>query len=244
MKTALVYDWLCSWGGAERTLLELNKIFPKAPIYTSIYKPKKASFAQEFPKIKTTFLQKLSFLNHRLLAPLMPMAFENFDFSDFDLIISVTSFAAKGIIVRPPTKHICYLLTPTRFLWYPKQYSGANFPKLIKNYLKSWDLIASQRPDQIVAISKTVQDRCQKIYQRKSSIIYPPIDTKLFSPGKTKSCISAERGFFLIVSRLERQKKIDLAIEVFNDLGWPLKIIGTGSWERKLKNLARKNIEF
>ncbi|MDD3679535.1 MAG: glycosyltransferase family 4 protein, partial [Candidatus Shapirobacteria bacterium] len=162
MRVALVYDWLDSWGGAERVLLELNKLFPKAPLYTSLYRPSKAKFAKEFfKKIKTSFLQKMSQVDRRILGPLMPLAFENFDFSDFDLVISVASFAAKGIITKPTTKHVCYLLTPTRFLWYPNQYRGNGFPKTINNYLKSWDLVAAKRPDQIITISKTVQNRCQ-----------------------------------------------------------------------------------
>jgi len=240
MKIALVYDWLDSWGGAERVLLEFNRLFPQAPIYTSIYRPERADFAKKFPQIKTSFLQRFSCLGHRLLVPLMPFSFENFDFADFDLVISVTSFAAKGIITKPPTKHVCYLLTPTRFLWYSEQYSGLRFPKIIQNYLKSWDKIAAQRPDKIIAISKTVQKRCSDIYQRDSQIIYPPVDSKfVFSHHPKKRA-----DFFLIVSRLEKQKKVDLAVRVFNDLGWPLIIIGTGSQEKRLKRLARKNILF
>lgn len=243
MKVALVYDWLDSWGGAERVLLQFNRLFPQAPIYTSIYRPERADFAKKFPQIKTSFLQRFSCLGHRLLAPLMPFSFENFDFADFDLVISVASFAAKGIITKPPTKHICYLLTPTRFLWYPEQYSGLGFPKIIQNYLKSWDKIAAQRPDKIIAISKTVQKRCSDIYQRDSRIIYPPVDNK-FVPMQGQALHRHKREFFLVVSRLEKQKKVDLVIRVFNDLGWPLIIIGAGSQEKKLKRLAKKNIQF
>jgi glycosyltransferase involved in cell wall biosynthesis len=243
MKVALVYDWLDSWGGAERLLLELRQIFPQAPIYTSLYRPEKAVFAKKFPKVKVSFLQKFSCLGHRLLAPLMPLAFESFDFADFDLVISVTSFAAKGIITKPTTKHICYLLTPTRFLWFPHQYPGKKIPQPINNYLKSWDKIATQRPDKIISISQTVRKRCQKIYQRDSRVIYPPLNNK-FMPMPDQALPGHKREFFLIVSRLERQKKIDLAIKAFNDLGWPLIIIGIGSQEKRLKKLAKKNIQF
>lgn len=240
MKIALVYDWLDSWGGAERVLLEFNRLFPQAPIYTSLYRPKGALFAQKLPEIRTSFLQKFSFLGHRLLAPLIPLAFESFDFSNFDLVISISSFAAKGIITKPPTKHIGYLLTPTRFLWYPDQYRGRVFPKVINDYLKNWDKVAAQRPDKIIAISQTVQDRCRQIYKRESQLIYPPVDNKFLVPSQAR----AKKKFFLIVSRLEPQKKVDLAIETFNDLGWPLIIIGTGSWEKRLKRMAKKNIRF
>jgi len=240
MKIALVYDWLDSWGGAERVLLELNRLFPQAPIYTSLYQKDKAHFARKFPQVKTSPLQKISFANRRWLTILMPLAFETFNFDNFDLVISISGFAAKGIITKPQTKHICYLLTPTRFLWYPRQYQNLKIPKTVSNYLKSWDLVAAQRPDEIVSISKTVQDRCWKIYRRKSQLIYPPVDNKFLAPKQTM----VKKKFFLIVSRLEQQKKIDLAIKAFNDLGWPLVIIGTGSWEEKLKRIAKKNIRF
>lgn len=243
-KIALVYDWLDSWGGAERVLLELNKLFPQAPIYTSLYNKEKASWAKNFPQIKTTSLQKLSCLGHQALAPLMPLAFENFDFGQYDLVISVSSFAAKGIITKPPTKHIGYLLTPTRFLWYPDQYGRINFPHPIGNYLRSWDLIASYRPDEIVAISQTVKNRCREIYHRDSRVIYPPVDKKFFVQGEKLNQKKDQGDFFLVVSRLERQKRVDLVVKVFNDLGWPLKIVGTGSQAKKLKRMARRNIVF
>src|SRR3972149_10721263 len=119
MKTALVYDRVNKWGGAERDLLALHELFPQAPLYTAVYEPKKASWAKIFPKVIPSFLQNISFAknNHEFLGSFTPIAFESFDFGGFDLVISVTSEAAKGIIVRPPTKHICYCLTPTRYLW-------------------------------------------------------------------------------------------------------------------------------
>src|SRR3990172_146140 len=117
MKVALVYDRLNKWGGAERILLALHRLFPDAPLYTSVYNPIKAPWAKVF-KIKTSFLQGLPFtMNHELFVALMPLVFECFDFDEFDLVISVTSEAAKGIITKPQTKHICYCLTPTRYLW-------------------------------------------------------------------------------------------------------------------------------
>src|SRR3989344_5942722 len=118
MKVALVYDRVNKWGGAERVLLALHKIFPDAPLYTSVYNKKTAPWAKVF-KIKTSFLQNFPFAsqNHEFYAPLMPLAFESFSFDEYDLIISVTSEAAKGIITKPGTLHICYCLTPTRYLW-------------------------------------------------------------------------------------------------------------------------------
>ena len=243
MKIAFVYDWLDSWGGAERVLLTFHKMFPRAPIFTSIYQPKKAIWAKNF-EIKTSFLQKFPFAKtkRKFYTALMPLAFETFNFSQYQLVISVSSFAAKGIITLPKTKHIDYLLTPTRFLWQKRnQYLNAwqeEISQPILNYLKNWDQMAAQRPDQIISISKTVQKRCQKYYHRSSQIIYPPVK-KYFQPGENKS-----KKYFLLVSRLEPYKKVDIAIRTFNQLNWPLKIIGQGTQEKKLKKMAHANIKF
>jgi len=243
MKIALVYDWLDSWGGAERVLLTFHKMFPKAPIFTSIYHPRKAIWARSF-EVKTSFLQKFPFAKtkRKFYTALMPLAFETFSFNQYQLVISVSSFAAKGIITPPETKHINYLLTPTRFLWQENDQSLNNWQKKISSpvldYLQNWDQMAAQRPDQIITISKAVQKRCQKYYHRSSRIIYPPVK-KYFRPGKNKS-----EKYFLLVARLEPYKKVDIAIRAFNQLNWPLKIIGRGSQEKKLKKMARPNIEF
>ena len=121
MKVAFVYDRVNKWGGAERDLLALHELFPEAPLYTSVYNSKAAPWAGVFPKVIPSFLQKIPFASdkHEHLPYLMPMAFESFNFDEYDLVISVTSEAAKGIIIKPRQLHICYLLTPTRFpsLW-------------------------------------------------------------------------------------------------------------------------------
>ena len=133
LRVALVYDWLDSWGGAERVLLLFHRIFPTAPLYTSIYNSKKASWAKIF-QIKTSFLQKmpLSQKKRRYYTLLFPTAFESFSFDQYDLVISISSFAAKGIITKPHTDHICYLLTPTRFLWIgQKDHFNNNFQKFV-----------------------------------------------------------------------------------------------------------------
>jgi glycosyltransferase involved in cell wall biosynthesis len=181
MKVALVYDRLNKWGGAERVLLALHKLFPLAPLYTSVYDKEKAFWANVFD-VRTSFLQHFPFaMHHELYAPLMPLAFESFNFSEFDLVISITSEAAKGIITKPGTKHICFCLTPTRYLWsgydeYFKNPILRFLSKPVVSYLRFWDKIASQRPDKYIAISKEVQGRISKYYGRRSKVIYPPIE--------------------------------------------------------------------
>ncbi len=255
MKVALVYDRINKWGGAERILLALHKLFPNAPIFTSVYSPQKAGWAKEFD-IKSSFLQRFSHAvtHHELYPFLMPIAFERFNFSQYDLVISLTSEAAKGIITGPNTIHICYCLTPTRYLWsgYQEYFKNPALRILAAptvSYLKKWDRVAAKRPDTFVAISQEVQDRIKKYYDRESLVIYPPVDLeKGFSfrhSGKRNA--SRMTDYFLIVSRLSRftkYKRVDLAIKACNELKLPLKIIGEGSWKKELEKMAGPTVEF
>ncbi len=225
-------------------LSALHEVWPQAPLFTAVYNPVTAPWAKDY-KVVPSFLNKFPFaMNYHEFYPwLTPMAFESFNFSDFDIVISVTSAEAKGIITKPKTLHLCYCLTPTRYLW-------SGYEEYFKNkalrfcsqpgvaYLRWWDIIASQRPDSYLAISKNVQKRIKKYYDRDSEVIYPPVDLNKFQISNRKD------NFFLIVSRLVPYKRVDIAIEAFNRLKIPLKIIGIGSEEGKLKKLAKSNIEF
>lgn len=257
MKVALVYDRVNKWGGAERVLLALHELFPQAPLYTSVYNAKTARWARVFPKIHTSFLQKIPFAktHHEWLPMLMPMAFESFDFSKYDLVISVTSEFAKNINTSVNTKHVCYCLTPTRYLWSGHHEYFEN--KLLKfvsrpivNYLKKIDKIAAQKPDKIIAISTEVQRRIEKYYDRESEVIFPSSHFNSHRKNKFSRGFAARNSFllngnyFLIVSRLVSYKKVDLAIRVFNKLKLPLVIVGTGLWENRLRKMAKGNIKF
>lgn len=255
MKVALVYDRVNKWGGAERVLLALHEIWPDAPLYTAVYDPAGAPWAKDF-KVVPSFLNRLPFAkkNHEKLALLMPLAFESFSFEGYDLVISVTSEAAKGIITKPETRHFCYCLTPTRYLWSGyEQYFDSAFRRLIGapavKYLRQWDLVAARRPDAMIAISDCVRRRIRKYYGRAAKVIYPPVDLERFKQGaksgpESSPPIKVQDNYFLIVSRLVPYKRVDLAVRAFNKLGIPLKIIGTGGEAEKLKKTAGPNIEF
>lgn len=259
MKVAIVYDRVNKWGGAERVLLALHELFPDAPLYTSVYNEKKAGWAKVFD-IKTSFLQKLAFArsNHEMFPVLMPMAFEQLSFDKYDLVVSVTSEAAKGIITKPKTKHISYILTPTRYLWSGyENYFGNKLFKLLSNpavnSLRVWDKIAAQRPDLLVGISEEVRQRIKKYYGRDSELVYPPLtlSSRMVANNKRmnsnifdKHSSDSGKGYFLIVSRFVPYKRIDIAIDACNRLRLPLKIVGSGREEKRLRAMAGPTIEF
>lgn len=257
MKVAIVYDRINKWGGAERLLLSLQKIFPDADIFTSVLNLEKAPWAKKFKKLNSSFIQTLPLsYYHQLYASLMPIAFESFSFDKYDLVISVTSESAKGIITKPGTKHICICLTPTRYLWsgyedYFKNPIINFFSKPVVSYLRTWDKIASSRPDLYFAISKEVQGRIKRYYDRDSKVIYPPVslvqNLKLKAQNNQRENLArkgAGSAYFLIVSRLVPYKRVDLAIKACNKLKLPLKIIGEGSQTFFLKLIAGPTVEF
>lgn len=248
MKVALVYDRVNKWGGAERVLLVLHEMFPEAALYTSVYNPKTAPWARVFD-IKTSFLQNLPLATstHELYATLMPLAFESFNFDEYDLVISLTSEAAKGIVTKPKTLHVCYCLTPTRYLWSGyEDYFRDPILRLVSkpavSYLQTWDKIAAARPDYYIAISKEVQGRIKKYYGRESEVVYPPV--MIGAEVGNASPRHAKNNYFLVVSRLVPYKRVDIVVDAFNKLGWPLKVVGVGSELAKLKGRAHKNVEF
>lgn len=250
MKVAIAHDFLNVFGGAERVTLALSKIFPKAPIYTLFYNEKKVGEYFSGKKIITSSLQqKVKFLGfrHKYLLPLMPRAVEEFDFRDVDVVISSQSAWMKGIITKPETVHISYCHTPTRFLWtetesYLSQQGIGTFKKwlVLKMIFKIrlWDKLASDRVDYWIANSEFTRARIEKYYRKKATVIYPPVDISKFFKGDNK------KDYFLIVSRLSSYKNISLAVDVFNELSLPLRIIGEGQDKIGLEKKAKSNIKF
>lgn len=246
MKVALVYDRVNKFGGAERVLLALKKLYPDAPLYTLVYSKPTARWAKVF-KIVPTFFNKIKFLRrrHEILAPLSALAFETFNLTGFDVVISVTSDQAKAVITRPETLHLCYCLTPTRYLYTAAAEYRRHFRLkwLFDKYLPSArlaDQIYASRPDAYLSISREVAGRVKEYYGRSSEVIYPPINYDFFKEAPRHK----KRDYYLVVSRLVPYKKVDLVIEAFNRLNLPLTVVGIGSEEEKLKSLARSNIDF
>lgn len=259
MKIALVHDYLNQYGGAEKVLEAFLEIFPDAPIYTLLYD--KRIVDKFFPgkKIKVSFLQRLPLIrkHHRLFPPLMPLAVEGLDLSDYDIVLSDSAAFGKGVITKPNTLHVCYCHTPIRYAWddshkYIREFSMFRLAKvfvpIFMNYLRLWDREAAYRVDKFICNSNFVAQRIRKYYKQDSEIIYPPVDVKNFGIKENKGggASPAESGvnYFLMVGRLLPYKRFDMAIEAFNKLELPLKIIGSGPQMKKLKKLANWNIEF
>ncbi|MBK7896057.1 MAG: glycosyltransferase [Candidatus Promineifilaceae bacterium] len=248
MKVALVHDWMNQIGGAEDVLEALVDMFPNAPIYTSLYAPDRMPEHWRDWDIRPSFINKLPFSHRRqqIYFPLYPFAFEQHDLHGYDLVISNKSGFCHGVITGPDTVHICYCLTPTRYVWRYQQYAEqeqlgwftrAILPPFLTQ-LRQWDRLAADRVDHFVAISQEVRRRIAKVYRRESDIIYPPVDTARFTP-----CREVE-DYYLLVGRLVPYRRIDLLIEAFNRMKRPLRIAGSGRDRARLEALAGPTIEF
>jgi glycosyltransferase involved in cell wall biosynthesis len=248
MRTAIVHDYLNQFGGAEQVVLSLHETFPEAPLFTSIFDEKRLPEVFRRMDIRTSFMQNLPqiFSLFKLYLFLYPLAFERLDLSGYDVVLSSSSAFAKGVNIKPEQLHICYCYTPMRFVWRYEDYMRKEaFPGWLKEFLpyfleplKKWDLETSRKVDHFVAISHTVAERIQKIYRRESAIINPPVECEFFVPS------GIDRDYYLVVSRLNAYKRIDIVVEAFNELDLSLKIIGDGPERRRLQKKARGNVEF
>jgi len=250
-KAALAHDFLIYRGGAERVFRQIADLFPAAPIFTLLARDAVLTDFKE-RTVVPSFLNRVSrVIPHRFLLPFYPIAAESIDLRDYDLIVSSTSSFMKGVVVKPRTVHICYCHTPTRYLWDASQQyledSVASealasqkrfFGRAVLNYLRMWDQTAAKRVDYFIANSEFTAARIKKYYQKKARVIYPPVELEKFSPDRRPG------KYFLVVSRLSQYKRVDLVVEAFNRLGWPLMIAGTGREKNRLVKMARKNIRF
>jgi glycosyltransferase involved in cell wall biosynthesis len=254
MQIALVHDWLNQLGGAEAVLETLVDMFPRAPIYTSIYwRQGMPPFYQGWD-IHTSWLDRAPGIHrhHQPYLPLYPPAWTSINLNRFDLILSNKSGFCHGVRTSPRRQskprplHICYCLAPTRYVWNFEDYIAQEGLGQLATYalkpliglLRRWDYAAAQRVDHFIAISHEIQDRIKRYYNRESIVIHPPVDIRHYAPQKNPG------DYYLIVSRLIPYKRIDLAIEAFNQLGLPLVIGGDGRDRARLQKLARPNIKF
>jgi glycosyltransferase involved in cell wall biosynthesis len=237
--------------GGEKCLEILCELYPEADLYTLLCVKDRLSESIAGMNIKSSFIQKLPMASryYRYYLPLFPTAIEKFDLKGYDLVISTSHCVAKGVLSAPDALHISYCFTPMRYIWDMHfEYFEATdhkfknlFISFFSNYLRLWDVTSSARVDDFIAISKHVQKRIRKFYRRESTIIYPPVDCDFFCPS-----VSADKkgDYYLMVTAMAPYKRVDIAIEAFNQLGKSLLIIGEGQGLRSLKKMAKKNIEF
>lgn len=248
MKVAIVHDWLMSQGGAERVLEEILKLYP-GPVFTLFQNEDNSlSGPIQEARVKHSFIQKMPFARtqYRNYLPLFPMAIEKFDLKEFNLIISSSHAVAKGVKTHDRQLHICYCHTPMRYAWDLEEpylesvgVVKGTIARQVLKFLRKWDLNTVSRVDHFIANSKFVAERIERIYGRESTVIYPPVATHEFTPGKEKE------DFFLTVSRLVSYKRVDLIVEAFNQMPTKrIKIVGDGPELSKLRGMARNNIEF
>lgn len=251
MKIALVHDWLTNPGGAEKVALVLTKAFPDAPLYTSVYDPVGCP-GFEHADVRTTYLQKIPIARrkHQLFPVLRAKAFRKLDLSEFDVVISSASSDAKAVRIKPGAVHICYCHTPTRYYWshYDEYRRTPGFGKLdpmirpvippLVKLMRKYDLEAASRVTYFIANSTEVQRRIKTYYHRDSAVLYPPVDTNLFTVGTGK------RSGYIVVGRQVPYKRIDLAVAACTKLRVPLTVIGDGSESAALAAMAGPTIRF
>ncbi len=249
LKVALVHDWLTGMRGGEKCLEVLCELFPEADLYSLIHQKGELSQTIESMPIRTSFVQKLPFglKKYRHYLPLFPLAIERFDFSDYDLIVSSSHCVAKGVRHDDSVYHISYVHAPMRYVWdqfntYFRQprtsWSVRIGAELMRPYLQRWDRNTAKRVDTFLCNSDNIRKKILEYYGRESQVIYPPVDLSRFKPGDSKA------DYYLIVGAFAPNKRVDLAVEAFNQLKLPLKISGSGQDEEYCRSIAGENIEF
>jgi len=248
MRVALVHYWLVSMRGGEKVLEELCQLFPQADIFTHVYDPDAISPIIKRHRIRTTFVNSLPFAKklYRRYLPLMPMALEQLDLRDYDLVISSESGPAKGVLTRPDALHVCYCHTPMRYIWKMYlDYKGSVNPLLrplvvwLAGSLRQWDQHSANRVDVFVANSENTRRQIRKYYGREALVVYPPVDVNAFQPSERDG-----GDFYLYVGQLVKYKRADLAIQACNHLQRNLVIIGEGEEYKSLRSIAGPTIRF
>lgn len=250
MKVAIVHDYLNQYGGAERVVEAIAELYPEAPIFTSIYDPKKVRNRFVDRDVHTSFMQRLPGVtsHHQVYLPFYPLAFDSLDLSGYDLVISSSSAWGKAAVTGPETLHICYCHSPMRFAWQSTEYaqrerlgraSRALLP-VILHFIRRWDIKSSTRPDYYIANSRTVAERIRKYWHRDSTIINPPVEVNNipYVSGRHRE------DFYLTVGRLVPYKRMDVTVRAFKELDLPLKVVGSGRDLEALKRLAGPKTEF
>jgi len=247
MQVSLCHDWLTGMRGGERVLEILCRGFPSAHVYTLIHNPSAISSAINAHPVSSSWLQRIPGIaaHYRSFLPLFPAALRSLKASESDILISTSHCVAKSMRPPPGTPHLCYCFTPMRYAWtFFREYVGTNPVKTLAARpllaaLRRWDRRTAAGVDRFVAISRHVQKRIADFYGRESDIVYPPVDTVRLTPGD-----DVPGEFDLIVSALVPYKRVDLAVRAYTRSGYPLRVMGVGGEEARLRAMAGDNVKF
>jgi glycosyltransferase involved in cell wall biosynthesis len=244
-RVAIIHYWLVGMRGGERVLERLLRLFPQADIFTHVYDPKAVSSLIAERKVTTTFINRLpgAIRHYQKYLPLMPLALEELDLRGYDLVISSESGPAKGVIAPPDAFHLCYCHSPMRYLWdhYQDYRSSAGrlsrlaMPALFHR-LRNWDVTSAARVDRVLANSSFVQRRIQRVWGRHADVVYPPVETNLYTP------VANPEPRYLWVGQMTPYKRADIALEAFNANGLPLLMVGDGEMGAELRRRAKPNV--
>jgi glycosyltransferase involved in cell wall biosynthesis len=246
MRVALTTDWMDTFGGGERVLYELHRMFPDAPVFTTVHRPDALPPFMQRMDVRTSFIQRLPVVrrSHMAFLPLMPAAFESFDLSGYDLVITTSSACAKGVLTPERTVNVCYCHTPCRYIWdlyeeYTRGHPARPLIAPVARWLRGWDRRSSDRVTHFVANSNEVAGRIRRHYGRGSEVIPPPVDVGRIVPTGLDP-----EDFYLVVSRLVPYKRVDLAVAAATRLGRRLVVVGRGPELKRLRGLAGPTVEF
>lgn len=251
VRIAIVHDWLVTYAGAERVLEQIIACFPEADLFSVVDflgddrdflrgKSVTTSFVQKLPKARTKY---------RAYLPLMPIAIEQLDVSEYDVVISSSHAVAKGVLTGPDQTHISYVHSPIRYAWdlqhqYLQQSRLTNgvksaLARIILHYIRNWDIRTSNSVDKFIANSDFIARRIRKVYQREADVIFPPVDVESFVVREVKE------DFYLTASRMVPYKKIDLIVDAFARMpDRRLVVIGDGPDMKKIRAKATVNVEI
>lgn len=247
LRVAIVHYWFVSMRGGEKVVENLLELFPQADLYSHVVDRDKLSAMLAARRIETSFINRMPWAKEKYQSylPFMPLALEQLDLRNYDLVISSESGPAKGVLTESGTCHVCYCHTPMRYLWdmypeYVRQVPGLLRPlaRLIMHYLRLWDVASANRVDHFIANSKFIAGRINKHYRRQAEVIYPPVDIDQFQVSPDNS------GFYLMVGQVIPYKKADLAVDAFKQIDGQLVVIGEGSMLTDLKRRASSNVTF
>ncbi len=248
MKVAIVHDYLNQAGGAERVVATLHRMYPDAPIFTTLFDAAVVGEPLASADVRTSWMQRLPFWKRHFKAylPLYPFAIRSFDLRGYDVILSSSSAWGKGVRIPPGAVHVCYCYTPMRWVWSFDNYVGRSelslpsriAARLIVPWLRGWDVRSAASVHRFIAISTEVARRIRASYGRESDIVFPPVDVHRFAAHR------AAEDFFLVVSRLTSYKRIDLAVRACTTLGLPLMVVGNGPDRAALERIAGPTVKF